>query len=64
MSRIQDIALQIIEAAEFEMDDVIRLEAEHGKCYNYRRSLDNDIWVFEDKFEYKVEREREVALEE
>lgn len=57
-SLIQQAADEIFEAAEIEMDEVIRLEAEHGRCYNFYRLSEDDIWVFEDGYKHHITRKK------
>lgn len=56
VSMIQKAVQEIYEAAEVEMDEIIALESEHGKCFNFRRFHDTDIWTFEDMYEHRIER--------
>lgn len=57
-SLIQLAVEQVYEAAETEMDEIISLQSEHGKCYNYFRVGDDDIWVFQDGYRHHIKREK------
>ena len=55
-SRIQLAVEEVYEAAETEMDEVISLQPEHGKCYNFFRVGDEDVWVFQDGYRHHIKR--------
>lgn len=55
-SPIQRTADNIIMAASQSMNQVYEAERTHGKCFNYRREVNMDVWIFEDRFELKVQR--------
>ena len=56
-SNIQRTANQILVAADTQMDQVIALEAEHGKCLNFKQYSSEDVWIFEDKYQLRIKRE-------
>ncbi|MCR5143709.1 MAG: hypothetical protein K6B67_00205 [Lachnospiraceae bacterium] len=53
---IQQTANQILEAAELDMDRVIELEIEHGKCINFHEYSTKRVWVFNDKYELHIDK--------
>lgn len=55
-SQIQLTAEEIFLAANESMHLVMQEEKIHGKCFNYRREINTDVWIFEDKYELKVQR--------